>query len=206
MIKLAIIEPKRVHQQYLIKAINKTLTITCVGIFEDGHAAIEGASKVRPDIIITDIELPGISGIDSVKLLMPVIPQTKFMVWSQSENLQDIVRALMAGAKSYITKCSKPYQIIDAIEEVSRGYMPLSSKISTKILGLVQNKLSKTSCEVNRLEHYEEIILELLAQGHSYKYIADTLEVKIASLKWTIYQMYKKLKVVNRFDAIKKIR
>lgn len=216
MIKILIVEDQIEHQQYLKTIVLSNAQFKYLGIIRNGLEAIKEIQLQKPDVVIMDIGLPDISGIDCIRQLKPLCPDTKFMVCTVNEEDELIFDALKAGAHSYIVKKSKPYQIIDAITEVHAGEMPISSCIATKILnympqskgqegsGIARNEEANTDETTEKITPKEAELLKLLAQGCSYKEICELHEIKITTIKWHIYNIYKKLQARNRTEAINK--
>ncbi|MNS57730.1 Transcriptional regulatory protein LiaR [compost metagenome] len=130
------------------------------------------------------------------------------MVCTINEEDDSIFEALKAGANSYIVKKSKPYQIIDAIMEVFDGEMPISSCIATKILNYMPQSTEEEDKPEEEVAYSitlkEAELLELLAKGHSYREISNAMAIKITTIKWHVYNIYKKLQAKNRTEAINK--
>jgi two-component system, NarL family, response regulator LiaR len=206
MISVLIVEDQIEHQTYLRTVLNSDPDIKCIGIFRFALDAIKEIKQKRPDVAIIDIGLPDISGIECVRRLKLECPHTKLMVCTIQEEDNDIFEALKAGADSYMVKRSKPYQILDAIKEVQAGEMPISSCIASKVLNYL--KLAPEAVKKGREEYgitmREEEILKLLSKGHSYQEIAQQLFISVATLKWHVHNIYKKLQADNRTEALNK--
>ncbi|MNT29269.1 Chemotaxis protein CheY [compost metagenome] len=134
MVTLIIVEDQPEHQNHFIRIINNSQLFNCIGIYGNGADAIEGIINYKPDVVIMDIGLPDVSGVECIKTLKPLVEDVKFMVCTVFEDDANIFEALKAGASSYMVKRSKPYQIIDALLEMHNGDMPISSCIATKLL------------------------------------------------------------------------
>ncbi len=152
-----------------------------------------------------DIGLPDISGVECIRTLKPLVEDVKFMVCTVFEDDDNIFEALKAGASSYMVKRSKSYQITDALLEMHNGDMPISSCIATKLLNyLPQEDEEKPEEKDYTITKQEANILGLLAKGYTNQDIADTIVIKITTLKWHIYNIFFKMKVKNRIEAINK--
>jgi len=209
MIKILIVEDQIEHQQYFKSIILSNPNFKYLGIIRNGKEAIKEIQSLKPDVVIMDLGLPDISGIECIRQLKPLELDTKFMVCTINEEDDSIFEALKAGANSYIVKKSKPYQIIDAIMEVFEGEMPISSCIATKILNYMpeekegEEKIEEQEAPYS-ITQKEAELLKLLAKGHSYKEISDAMAIKVTTIKWHVYNIYKKLQAKNRTEAINK--
>jgi two-component system, NarL family, response regulator LiaR len=204
MITVFIIEDLLDHLNYFKTVINTDHELQYVGDAKTGHEAIRAIAQLQPNIVLIDIGLPDISGIECILRLKPTCPNIKFMVCTIHEENELVFEALKAGANSYILKDSKPYQIIDAIKELHNGGAPLSSTIARKILiELSQNTKELHSTDYN-ITSKEHDILKLLGRGHSYQEASDLLFISINTFRWHIHNIYKKLHVDNRTEALNK--
>jgi DNA-binding NarL/FixJ family response regulator len=205
MITVLIVEDQLDHQIYLNTTVSSDSGLKCLGIIRNGNEAMKEIIAKRPNVVLMDINLPDMSGIECILKLKEKVPETKFMVCTIFEEDENIFEALKAGARGYIVKKSKPYQILDAIKELHNGETPISSCIARKIL----NALPKESDNQQAKSEYkitskQEDILRLLAKGHSYQEIADISFISIKTLKWHVYNIYKKLQADNRTEALNK--
>lgn len=207
MITVVIVEDHPVHQHHFKMIINSNPMFNCIGIYSNGTDAIEGILNLTPDVVIMDIGLPDMSGVECIKILKPSVPDVKFMVCTIFEDEDNIFEALKAGASSYMVKKAKPYQLIDALIEMHEGEMPVSPCIATKLLNYLPSKKDdaiEEEPESYTITKQEANILGLLAKGYSYQDIADTLSIKITTIKWHIYNVFIKLRAKNRTEAINK--
>lgn len=205
MISVLIVEDQIEHQMYLNTIVNSDSELKCLGIVRNGLEAIKDIIKLQPNVVLIDIGLPDISGIECIKQSKMKCLNTKFMICTVNEEDEKIFEALKVGAHSYIVKRSKPYQIIDAIKSVYSGETPISSSIATKILAMIPKEEEKN---VKRKDYNitpkENEILKLLSVGHSYQEISDLLYISIKTLKWHIHNIYNKLHADNRTEALNK--
>lgn len=208
MIKILIVEDQPEHQQYFKSIVMSNSNFKYLGIIRNGKEAVKRIKEEEPDVVIMDLGLPDISGIECIRQLKPLGLETRFMVCTINEEDDSIFEALKAGANSYIVKKSKPYQIIDAITEVYGGEMPISSCIATKILNYMPQSADEEEKPEEETPHSitpkEAELLNLLAKGHSYKEISDDMSIKVTTIKWHVYNIYKKLQARNRTEAINK--
>jgi DNA-binding NarL/FixJ family response regulator len=204
MITVLIAEDQIDHQVYLHAAANDNAHIKCVGIAGNGHDTIRKARELKPDIILMDIGLPDMSGIECMrKIFEDASANTKVIICTVHEEDETIFDALRSGAHAYIVKKSKPYQIADAIKDVYIGERPISSSIATKILAQIPMlKAKKDESAIASLTVKEKDILKLLSKGLSYQEIADQAEITVKTLKWHVHNIYNKLQADNRTEAI----
>ncbi|MNU20668.1 Response regulator protein VraR [compost metagenome] len=203
MIKVIIVEDQPEHQYNFKTIINNSKLFNCIGVYSNGKDAIEGILNYKPDVVIMDIGLPDISGVECIRTLKPLVKRIKFMACTVFEDDANIFEALKAGADSYITKRSRPYQIIDALQEMYNGDMPVSSCIATKLLNYLPQEEGTEKLDYV-ITKQESNILGLLAKGYIYQEIADELMIKKTTLKWHIYNIFIKMRVKNRTEAINK--
>jgi len=204
MITVIIVEDQPEHQHRFKNIIHNSPLFNCIGIYSNGTDAIEGILNYKPDVVIMDIGLPDISGVECIRQLKPSVEEVKFMVCTVFENDANIFEALKAGASSYILKKSKPYQITDALLEMHHGNMPISSRIATKLLSYLPQKEVKSEQRDYIITTQQASILGLLAKGYNYQEISDKLMITLPTLKWLIYNIFIKMRVKNRTEAINK--
>jgi NarL family two-component system response regulator LiaR len=205
MITVIIVEDQLEHQMYLNTIVSSDNELKCLGIYRSGNEAMKEILAKRPQIVLMDIGLPDISGIECILKLKDKVPDIKFMVCTVHEEDENVFEALKAGAHAYIIKKSKPYQILDAIKEVYHGERPISSCIARKILQYIplEDNSIATQSEFH-ITSKESDILKLLSKGLSYQQIADLSSISIKTMKWHIYNIYKKLQAENRTEALNK--
>lgn len=205
MITVLIVEDQLDHQIYLNTIISSDAGLKCLGIIRNGYEAMKEILAKKPDVVLMDIGLPDISGIECILKLKDKVPNVKFMVCTVHEEDENVFEALKAGAHSYIVKKSKSYQILDAIKELHNGEMPISSCIARKILTHLPQESSNAEAESEfHITAREGDILKLLSKGHSYQEIADMSFISIKTAKWHVHNIYKKLHADNRTDALNK--
>ncbi|GAA4456185.1 response regulator transcription factor [Rurimicrobium arvi] len=205
MISVFIVEDRVEQQIYLRAILGSDHNFELLGIAKYGHEAQKQILKYQPDVVMIDIGLPDISGIDVVRNMKPLCENTKFMVLTVHEEDENVFEALKAGAQSYIVKKSKPYQILDGIRELHAGESPISSCIAVKLLQYFPSKIpeAEQSADVN-VTPKEKDILDLLAKGHSYLEISSLCYISVKTLKWHIHNIYRKLHANNRTEALNK--
>lgn len=168
-----------------------------------GEEALETIPALQPDIVIMDINLPGISGIECIRMVKGQCPATQFMIFTIYENDENIFTALEAGASGYLLKKSTMPQIAEAIKELYHGGSPMSALIARKLVQRYQKPAPQA--ELAQLTSREKEILTLLSEGLLYKEIAGRLSITAGTVKQHIHRMYEKLHVNNKTEAINKM-
>ena len=171
--------------------------------FKTAEEALANLPGLHPDVVIMDINLPGLSGIECVRQLKSVLPNTQFMMFTVYENDDKVFEALKAGATGYLLKNTGIPQMIDAIKELHAGGSPMSSNIARKLVTHFQHKQPTTDL-TGILSAREAEVLQLLAKGLLYKEIASKLSLSVGTVRQHIHNIYHKLHVQNRMEAINK--
>ena len=196
MFEVAIIEDYDVIKSLYEKIINTTDEFKVIGSFSSCEEALTTFRKNTPDIVLLDITLPGMNGIEGIPLIKELLPNVIIIVNTIHENSKYVFDALKAGAIGYITKSSGEEKILQALKEAVRGGSPMSTRIARMVIqSFQQNTLSN-------LTKQENIVLENLAKGKTYNAIADQLCISLNTIKFHIKNIYGKLQVTNREEAI----
>jgi DNA-binding NarL/FixJ family response regulator len=169
----------------------------------DAESALALLPAVRPDVVLADIHLPGMSGIECVRRLKPQMAQTQFVMLTVYEDTQRIFKALAAGATGYLLKRASARELLEAVAAAHRGESPMSGNIARKVVASFQRNLAQAS-EAAPLGPREQQILDLLAQGFLYKEIAAKLGVSLFTVNAHIRSVYEKLHVHSRSQAVAK--
>lgn len=183
-----------------------------LGSFASGESALEKIPALQPNVVLMDINLGGMSGIECVRLLKPNNPDILFMMCTVYEEDEKIFEALSAGANGYILKKTSPARLLEAIRELNEGGAPMSSQIARKVVTAFQNRadlpesgnLSSSEKNLALLSNREKEILELLAKGLLYKEISAQLFISQETVRKHVYHIYEKLHVNNRVEAVNK--
>ena len=201
-IKVSIVEDLTEVREGLAELVSSDKELSMVGSFEDAESAVEKLPILHPDIVIMDINLPGMSGIDCIRSVKEKCPDTQFMMFTVYENDEKVLQALQVGASGYLLKRTEPQRILEGIKELNQGGSPMSSNIARKVLNifLQEKKISKKEILSDR----ENEVLELLAGGLLYKEIADKLFITHGTVRQHIHNIYEKLHVNNRTEAVNK--
>jgi DNA-binding NarL/FixJ family response regulator len=200
---VAIIEDDDKIRDYLAEEIHMHIDVAELRVFKDGETALVELTSKPATIALFDIQLPGMNGIECIRRLKILHPKMQMMVLTVYDNTENIFEAISAGATSYLLKSTSPGKIIEAINDVQRGGSPISSQIARKVIEAFAVK-QKTNAYFQELSKREQEILEELSKGYRYKEIADKLYVSIETVRTHIRNIYEKLQVNNRVEALKK--
>jgi DNA-binding NarL/FixJ family response regulator len=201
--KLAIIEDDAKIRQYLGEQVELTMSVNQLMLFGNAEDALLSLTQDPADIALFDVQLPGMNGIECIRRLKTIHPRMQCMVLTVYDKPDTVFEALKAGAISYLLKSTPPEKIIEAIEEVFHGGSPISSQIARKVIEAFTQK-EKTNDHFQDLTRREQEILGHLSNGYRYKEIADLLFVSIETVRTHIRNIYEKLQVNTRVEALKK--
>lgn len=203
MIQVAIVEDIREIREGLELLIDSSDGFRCVKTFANAEEALTALPSICPDVVLMDINLPGINGIEAVRMLKAQIPSTQFIMSTVYEDDENIFESLKAGASGYLLKKTAPSRILDSITEVFNGGSPMSSQIARKVIASFQQK--NTIDDAALLTQREKEILKLLSKGLRYKEIAAELHISIDTVRTHTRHIYEKLQVQSRVEAINKV-
>lgn len=200
---IAIIEDDEKVRNFIAKQIQLFIDVEELRVFENAEAALIELAKSPVEIALFDINLPKMNGIDCIQRLKILHPKMQMMVLTVYDNNEHIFSALKAGAVSYLLKNTPSQKLIEAIEEVHKGGSTISGQIARKVIEAFAVK-EKTNDYFQELSKREQEILENLSKGYRYKEIADKLFVSIETVRTHIRNIYEKLQVNSRAEALKK--
>ncbi len=200
---IAIVEDDEKIRKYFAEQIRLLIDVKDLTEFENAEDALKALSVSAPEIALFDLQLPGMSGIECIKKLKLLHPRLQVMVLTVYDNADTIFEALKAGANSYILKHTTPEKLAEAIKELHEGGSPISSQIARKVIEAFQVK-STANEHFKNLTRREQEVLELLARGFRYKEIADKACLSLDTVRTHIRNIYEKLQVNTRVDALKK--
>ena len=202
-ISVAIVEDDAQARKILSRRINQALGFRVVGDWTDAETAVQMIPSSKPDVVLMDINLPGMSGVEAVRRLKPGLPKTQFMMLTVYEDENHIYDALAAGATGYLLKQTSRDDLLAALREVHDGGSPITSNIARKVVQFFrQNRPSTDGTEL--LSPREREVLELVTKGCPYKEIADTLKISIPTVSTYVRRTYEKLHVCSRAQAVAK--
>ncbi len=203
--KVVLVEDDEGLRNQLVKIIKSAPDIDCLYTVTTAEEALEKIPKRPPDVVLMDIKLPGMSGIDCLPILKEKVPSLEILMLTVYEEADVIFRALKAGASGYILKSSHPEMLFNAIRDVYSGGAPFSSHIARKVVHYFQSA-GKVSRESERLSPREFEVIELLASGFINKEIADKMHVSLETVRTYVKRICVKMHVRNRIEAIIKHR
>ena len=202
-ITVSIIEDDRRVRESLAVLINGTENIRCVSTHASGEEALQEIVRKKPDVVLMDINLPGMSGIECVRKLKVQMPKLQILMLTMYEDDENVFQSLVAGASGYLVKRTSPAELLRAIGEVYSGASPMSGKIARTVVEYFRN-LKTDSPQEQYLSKREEEILGLLAKGYRYKEIADALSISFETVRSHLKNIYDKLHVHSRTEAVVK--
>lgn len=205
MTTIAIVEDNKVIRESLMEFVQTDPECRCVCACATGEEALKVIPKHQPDIVLMDIQLPNMSGIECTAQLKQLLPSVQIIMVTVYEDTERIFKALRAGACGYLLKRCTPEELISAVREVRQGGAPMSREIARKVIFSFQEPLT-TSAEVEGLSPREREILELLAEGFPNKEIAGRVGVSDGTVRWHLQHVYHKLHVRSRTEAALKFR
>lgn len=205
MTKIAIVEDNKVIRESLTEFVHADPECRCVCVCATAEEALKIIPKHEPEIVLMDIQLPNMSGIDCLAQLKQTLPSLHIIMVTVYEDTERIFRALRMGACGYLLKRCAPEEVVAAIREVRQGGAPMSREIARKVIASFQEPVT-AAAEVEDLSPREREILELLASGFSNKTIADRLGLTDGTVRWHLRHVYHKLHVRSRTEAALKFR
>lgn len=203
-IRVAIFEDNKKLLESLEQLINSSSSMVCTGAFTDGSKLLQKMQRANPHVVMMDINMPGLSGIEAVKEIKEKFPEVRILMQTVFDDNDKIFAAICAGASGYILKKTVPQKIIEAVRETNSGGAPMTSSVAEKVLQMfrLQNKVEKT--EFIDLSDREKEILNLLVEGGSYKTIAASCFISIDTVSTHIRHIYEKLHVHSKSEAVAK--
>jgi len=204
-IKVAIFEDNKLVRDALQAILNGSPGYTCCGAFADGNRWIQDVRRSEPDVILMDIEMPGLSGIEVSQQMHQIYPDVKILIQTVFNDSGKIFNALCAGASGYILKNDSPARYLEAISEVYNGGSPLNAMVAKKVLGFFANKnIIRIAPEESdyQLSQREKEILQLMIGGDNYKTISGKAFISYETVRTHVKNIYKKLHVACRSEAI----
>ena len=202
-IRIAIVEDEKTVRDGLKLLIDGTEGYKCVALYPNAEETLRGIFDSNPDVVLMDIHLPGMSGIECVRRLTKQDPDFQIVMLTVYEDDEEIFKSLAAGAHGYILKKTPPAKLLEAITEVHNGGSPMSTQIARRVVDFFQTK-EVDSEQAEKLTEREQEILSFLSKGYRYKEIADVLCISIETVRTHIRNIYEKLHVHSRTEALLK--
>jgi DNA-binding NarL/FixJ family response regulator len=205
MIKVAIVEDHKTTREALERILSLSGDCRCVCTCSTAEDALRAIPGHQPDVVLMDIQLPKMSGVECVGKIKEMMPAAQVIMVTVYEDPDNIFRALRAGASGYVLKRATPETILGAVREVQRGGVPMSAEIARKVVAYFHAQAAATK-DTDKLTNREREVLDLVAQGFSNKEIAERLDVSLDAVLWHLKHIYQKLHVHSRAQAILKLR
>ncbi len=205
MINVAIVEDNNTIREGLAALINGTEGYDCVGSFVDCESFLLNLKTLKVDVVLMDIALPGMNGIEGVKKAIVIKPELDILMLTIYEESEVVFDALCAGACGYLVKKTPPSRLLEAIKEVNEGGSPMSSRIARQVIGAFKESKSVSNELVEfTLSNREKEVLNRLADGNNYQEIAEQLLISVDTVRHHIKNIYKKLHVHTQSEAVAK--
>jgi DNA-binding NarL/FixJ family response regulator len=201
-ISVSIVEDSEKLRSTLSRVLNRAEGFRCVSQYPNAEYALKELPEVKPDVVLMDINLPGMNGVECVQKLKQILPKIQVMMLTVYEDTENIFNALAAGANGYMLKRTATRELLEAIQEVHRGGSPMTMHIARKVVQSFQKAPPTQMAE--SLSEREQQVLDLLSQGLMYKEIADKLEISYETVHTYIRRIYEKLQVRTRTEAVAK--
>ncbi len=202
-IEVSIIEDERDLREGLRSLINFTPNFKCIGDFRSMEEALRQIMLSPPDLVLTDIGLPNMNGIEGTRILREKFPELPIIVLTVHDEDDKIFQALCAGANGYLLKNTPPDTIINAINEVISGGSPMSPNVARSVVNLFRQFAPPEKSDVY-LTDQEKKILKMLTDGHHYKTAAHDLGISVSTVSFHIHNIYDKLQVHSKSEAVAK--
>jgi DNA-binding NarL/FixJ family response regulator len=203
MISVSIVDDEKELRQSITTFVSGSPGFKYVSAYGSAEAALKGLPTDQPDVVLMDINLGGMSGIECVEKLKATAPALQILMLTVYEDTDQIFKALAAGASGYLLKRSSPTKLLQAIREVHAGGSPMTSSIARKVVASFQKSSQATEKQIH-LSPREEMVLNCLAKGSTYKQIADELDISIDTIRTYLRRIYEKLHVQSRTEAVAK--
>ena len=202
-IAVSIVEDDAQTRKILAGWVSRASGFRLVGEWGDAESALADLPGRKPNVVLMDINLPGLSGVEAVKRLKPVLPEAQFVMLTVYEDADHIYNALAAGATGYLLKQTPRAELLGALEDVHRGGSPMTSNIARKVVQSFRQPIS-APVDGEGLSPREQEVLDLLARGYLYKEIAERLNISVPTVNTYVRRMYEKLHVRSRAQAVAK--
>jgi DNA-binding NarL/FixJ family response regulator len=201
-ISVSIVEDNEKLRGTLARVLNRAEGFRCVSQYPSAEDALKELPAAKPDVVLMDINLPGINGVECVRQLKKLLPTLQIIMLTVYEDTENIFDALAAGASGYLLKRTTGSELIEAIHDVQRGGSPMTAHIARKVVQSFQKNAPSQPAE--NLSEREQQVLDLLSQGLMYKEIADKLQISYETVHTYICRIYEKLRVRTRTEAVAK--
>lgn len=202
-INVSIVEDSDKFRETLARVLNRAEGFRCISQYANAEEALKALPQDKPDVVLMDINLPGINGVECVRQLKQLAPAIQVMMLTVYEDTENIFNALTAGATGYMLKRTPRDELLEAIREVHRGGSPMTTHIARKVVQSFQ-RAAPAASPTEMLSPREQEVLDCLAQGFLYKEIAEKLSISYETVHTYIRRIYEKLQVRTRTEAVAK--
>jgi len=203
LLTVAVVEDDAQVRQSLANILRRGPGVVCIGEHGDAEEAVREIPRVKPKVVLMDINLPGMSGFDCVRRLSELVPQTQVVMLTVYDNTDAIFKSLAAGASGYLLKPISSAQLLSAVRDVYAGGVPMTSDIARKVLQTFKEP-APAAFDGETLSAREQEVLNFLAKGYLYKEIAEQLAISYGTVHTYIERIFKKLHVRSRAQAVAK--
>jgi DNA-binding NarL/FixJ family response regulator len=202
-ITISIVEDNDKLRSTLVRVLNRAADFRCVSDYGNAEDALKDMPRIQPEVVLMDINLPGMNGVECVRQLKHLLPKVQVMMLTVYEDTENIFNALAAGATGYMLKRTPQKELLEAIHEVHRGGSPMTTHIARKVV-LSFQQTAASALATESLSTREQEVLDLLSRGLMYKEIADKLQISYETVHTYIRRIYEKLQVRTRTEAVAK--
>ena len=202
-ISVSIVEDNDQLRGTLARVLNRAEGFRCLSQYANAEDALKDLPQVRPDVVLMDINLPGMNGVQCVRQLKALLPEIQVMMLTVYEDTENIFNALAAGAGGYMLKRTSSKELLEAIQDVQRGGSPMTMHIARKVVQSFQHTAATAQATEN-LSEREQQVLDCLSRGLMYKEIAEKLGISYETVHTYIRRIYEKLQVRTRTEAVAK--
>ncbi len=202
-ISVSLVEDNDQLRGTLARVLNRAEGFRCLSHYANAEDALKDLPRVRPDVVLMDINLPGMNGVQCVRQLKALLPEIQVMMLTVYEDTENIFNALAAGASGYMLKRTSSKELLEAIQDVQRGGSPMTMHIARKVVQSFQHTAA-TAQPAENLSEREQQVLDCLTQGLMYKEIAEKLGISYETVHTYIRRIYEKLQVRTRTEAVTK--
>jgi DNA-binding NarL/FixJ family response regulator len=202
-VRVALVEDRREIRDGLAMLVNGTEGFVCHGSYRSMEEALDGIGRELPDVVLSDIGLPGMSGIEGIRILKERYPKLIILMLSVYDDDERIFDALCAGACGYLLKKTPPARLLDALREAVAGGGPMSPEVASRVISLFRDVRPPERADYNLTPH-ETRLLKLFVEGHNYKTAAAELGVTVHTISFHLRSIYDKLQVHSKSEAVAK--
>lgn len=212
-ITVGIVEDSADARQSLAFIVHTSPGLKCIGACSTAEEAVPTFSALRPNVVLCDINLPRMSGIEFVRKMHPILPQTQFLMLTVLEDYETIFAALRAGATGYLIKSTPPGKLLEAIHEIFAGGSPMSSQVARQVISAWKEGDEPKGAHQDHIESFTHAdlsereceVLRLISRGFLYKEVAETLGISQGTVRTHIQRIYRKLHVRSKIEAMQKL-